>query len=228
MGGPDGDDWSCKETLEGHISTVWGISFDKEGSRFASCSDDRTVRVWAPVSKNKTLTADRAPAKPLGGITVAAHAFVSPLFRQGSILASTPIAAKPSSDGTFAPPPREARRRVPPADASCSWHCVAEISGHHPRPVYSVDWLPFDLATTTGASSASSTVLASACGDNHVRVFQADDVESLKRWSCVADVEAHDGDANAVAWCPQPLADGRGALLASVGDDAEVTLWRYS
>jgi len=33
--------------LEGHESTVWGISFNQDGSRLASCSDDKTVRVWA-------------------------------------------------------------------------------------------------------------------------------------------------------------------------------------
>ena len=31
---------------ESHESTVWGISFDQTGSRLASCSDDKTVKVW--------------------------------------------------------------------------------------------------------------------------------------------------------------------------------------
>ncbi|CAH3195425.1 unnamed protein product [Porites evermanni] len=29
----DDDDWSCFDTLEGHESTVWAISFDKTGDR---------------------------------------------------------------------------------------------------------------------------------------------------------------------------------------------------
>lgn len=39
-------DWTCIGTLTGHESTVWSISFDGTGERLASCSDDRTVRIW--------------------------------------------------------------------------------------------------------------------------------------------------------------------------------------
>ncbi|CAH3178063.1 unnamed protein product [Porites lobata] len=42
----DDDDWSCFDTLEGHESTVWAISFDKTGDRMVSCSDDKTLRIW--------------------------------------------------------------------------------------------------------------------------------------------------------------------------------------
>lgn len=40
------DDWECRATLQGHTSTVWGLSFDAAGQRLASCSDDRTVKIW--------------------------------------------------------------------------------------------------------------------------------------------------------------------------------------
>ncbi|XP_064031567.1 probable cytosolic iron-sulfur protein assembly protein CIAO1 [Pogoniulus pusillus] len=40
------DDWVCCATLEGHESTVWSVAFDGSGERLASCSDDRTVRIW--------------------------------------------------------------------------------------------------------------------------------------------------------------------------------------
>ena len=60
MWGPDGDDWCCKETLEGHGSTVWAMSFDAAGSHFVTCSDDKTLRVWAPSS---TLPADFRPVE---------------------------------------------------------------------------------------------------------------------------------------------------------------------
>jgi WD40 repeat protein len=61
-----GDEWVCAQTLErgaegggtsagaaggpaaqeGHASTVWGLAFEPSGGRLASCSDDRSVRVW--------------------------------------------------------------------------------------------------------------------------------------------------------------------------------------
>ncbi len=40
------DDWYCRQTLTGHDSTVWDISFDRSGSKLASASDDQSVRVW--------------------------------------------------------------------------------------------------------------------------------------------------------------------------------------
>ena len=31
----------------GHSSTVWDLAFDPAGSRMASVSDDRTLKVWS-------------------------------------------------------------------------------------------------------------------------------------------------------------------------------------
>lgn len=42
----DDDDWECQATLQGHTSTVWSLCFDAAGERMASCSDDRTVKIW--------------------------------------------------------------------------------------------------------------------------------------------------------------------------------------
>jgi len=216
--GPDGDDWCCKETLSGHESTVWSLSFDAVGSRFVTSSDDRTLRVWTPAAEAPRSDAASETASSFApqARSLAAAAYVSPLFR-GSGPLNSATAAAPAASRTDSAPPAAARR--PPADAACGWRCTAIIRDEHPRPVYSVDWLPF-------ATSKSSTSIASACGDNHVRIFQPRNEATLEDWSCIADIEAHGGDANCVAWCPKPLADG-GALLASAGDDAEVVLWRF-
>ena len=40
------DDWTCFCTLTSHDSTVWSMSFDKDGKRIASCGDDKTVKIW--------------------------------------------------------------------------------------------------------------------------------------------------------------------------------------
>lgn len=206
--GPDGDDWSCKETLQGHKSTVWHLSFDAAGARFATCSDDRSVKIWAPADQVPQ-KAEAATAKFAG---IGAAPFVAPLFRAATGLAKLGSSLTSSAVSDVGPP-------TPPADASCSWACVATIQGQHPRPVYACDWLRLDAIS-------GRTALATACGDNHVRVFEPEDQASLNAWRCAADVEAHDGDANAVAWCPRQPSTGVG-LLATGGDDGEVVLWRF-
>lgn len=42
----DDGDWSTIASLTGHESTVWAIDFDCTGNRLASCSDDRTLKIW--------------------------------------------------------------------------------------------------------------------------------------------------------------------------------------
>mmetsp|Transcript_58899 Transcript_58899/g.129002 ORF Transcript_58899/g.129002 Transcript_58899/m.129002 type:complete len:422 (+) Transcript_58899:16-1281(+) len=232
--GPDGDDWCCKETLEGHESTVWSLSFDSKGSHFVTCSDDRTLRIWAPTG---TLPADFSPAENAGSVqstqarnvkqsSLKRSAFelvkaisLRPLFRGDLVPATAPEAPAPvapmaNGGSQEAPKPRQTRRacRSAPEDACCSWSCVTVLRDFHPRPVYSADWSP------------RSDVLASACGDDRIRVFQAED-ESLLNWECVANELAHKGDVNCVAWGPQTQSGL--SLLASAGDDGAVVLWEF-
>jgi len=39
-------------TFSGHTQTVWGLAFQRRGNSFASCSEDRYVRIWSPSLKN--------------------------------------------------------------------------------------------------------------------------------------------------------------------------------
>src|SRR4051795_7317242 len=41
------DKWSaCLQTLEGHSSSVWSVTFSHDSAWLASASDDRTVKIW--------------------------------------------------------------------------------------------------------------------------------------------------------------------------------------
>ena len=40
------DDWICKQTLEGHSSTVWKAAFSADGKYLATTSADCTIALW--------------------------------------------------------------------------------------------------------------------------------------------------------------------------------------
>eukprot|EP00096_Caligus_rogercresseyi_P009019 TRINITY_DN2987_c0_g1_i1.p1 TRINITY_DN2987_c0_g1~~TRINITY_DN2987_c0_g1_i1.p1 ORF type:complete len:350 (+),score=58.56 TRINITY_DN2987_c0_g1_i1:43-1092(+) len=42
----DGFDWTVVTTLSSHSSTVWSVAFNGKGSRLASVSEDKTLKVW--------------------------------------------------------------------------------------------------------------------------------------------------------------------------------------
>ncbi|TNN86423.1 putative cytosolic iron-sulfur protein assembly protein ciao1 [Liparis tanakae] len=92
------------------------------------------------------------------------------------------------------------------------WKCVCTLSGYHARTVYDVSW-----CRLTGA-------LATACGDDSVRVFKEDETADPEQpvFSLSAQVKAHTQDVNCVAWNPKEA-----GLLAACSDDGEITIWRF-
>ncbi|KAK4749928.1 hypothetical protein SAY87_027377 [Trapa incisa] len=55
------DDWHCVQTINeannGHSSTVWSLSFNADGNRMVTCSDDLTIKIWGTDPK-KLLSGD--------------------------------------------------------------------------------------------------------------------------------------------------------------------------
>uniref|UniRef100_A0A146LGL8 Probable cytosolic iron-sulfur protein assembly protein Ciao1 n=1 Tax=Lygus hesperus TaxID=30085 RepID=A0A146LGL8_LYGHE len=61
---PNDGEWSNVATLKSHNTTVWSISFDKTGTRLASCADDGTVKIWRqylPGNPEGVATVDNDP-----------------------------------------------------------------------------------------------------------------------------------------------------------------------
>ncbi|KJP86624.1 hypothetical protein AK88_03728 [Plasmodium fragile] len=45
------NEWSCIQTLNEHTSVVWCVAFNFDGSEFATCSDDKSIRIWKSEKK---------------------------------------------------------------------------------------------------------------------------------------------------------------------------------
>ena len=48
LAGADAVEISLQATLEGHTDRVWCVAWEPQGRSLATCSSDKTVRLWAP------------------------------------------------------------------------------------------------------------------------------------------------------------------------------------
>eukprot|EP00434_Breviolum_minutum_P029046 symbB.v1.2.025694.t1/scaffold2510.1/size77360/3 len=217
-----------EEALDSQLQ-VTEVSFSAAiGSHFVTCSDDRTLRVWAPtdtlptdfscVENLGTAQPPKVPGTAKDSKKLSAFALVKaislrPLFRGDLVPTKEPEIPAPMTNGSQeAPKSTRQASRSTPSDACCSWSCVSILKDFHPRPVYSAAWSPF------------GDVILTACGDDRIRVFRPKD-ESLLHWECIASDLAHKGDVNCVAWGPRTSSSQN--LLASAGDDGAVVLWEF-
>ncbi|KEP66046.1 UNVERIFIED_CONTAM: WD domain, G-beta repeat-containing protein [Hammondia hammondi] len=106
---------------------------------------------------------------------------------------------------------------------------AALLSDIHTRPVYFVDW------------HATLDIVVTACGDNALRFFSAEeDEEGARSWGLLlSKPDAHYSDINCAVWNPVTPACSRrsevllgkanahktAALLASVDDDGKMAIW---
>ena len=178
--------------------------FDFYGSKLATCSSDRTIRVF-DVQKGEAVGAGETLVGHEGPVWQVAWAH--PSF--GTILASA------SYDGKVFIWKNE------PANGSYGSGGWARIKDHalHTASVNAIAWAPHELGAT----------LACASSDGRVSVLTFNEDGS---WS-VDLVAAHPGGCHAVSWMPVSTATTEPGApmmcrLATAGCDAVVKIWEFS
>lgn len=226
LAGADAVEISLQATLEGHTDRVWCVAWEPQGRSLATCSSDKTVRLWAPSRAAGGAWVTVAELEGVHNRTVRSVAW-SPCGASVSRLNLTdmplparrraPNAPSPASPSPIPLPapafPRPPGRLLATAsfDASTAvwaqqggeWECVAVVEGHE-NEVKSCAWSP------------SGQLLATCGRDKSVWIWE---LQPGHDFECVAVLNGHAQDVKQVVW--HPTED----VLVSVSYDDTVKVW---
>jgi WD40 repeat protein len=206
--------WALQSTLTGHTSPVWGMAWSPDGSRFASGSDDGTIRVWdAATGAEQTALAGHAGEvysvawSPDGSLLASGSADTT--VRVWDVATGAVVATLEGHTGAVRSvvwSPDGSRLASGSADgavrtwSAATWAAENTLSGHTSE-INSVAWSP------------DGSQLASGADDMTVRVWDA------ATGAALATFEGHTDRIWSVAWSPD------GARLASGSEDGSVRIW---
>ncbi|ORX55168.1 WD40 repeat-like protein [Hesseltinella vesiculosa] len=218
-------------TLEGHQDRVWQASWHPTKTVLATCSGDKTVRLWAPISQNDFSTwqcidtLEGAHKRTVRSVAWSPH---------GNELATA------SFDATTGIWENDARDN--------SWECVATLEGHE-NEIKSVAWSSTGalLATCSRDKSVwiwevetdndfeclsvlqehsqdvkmvawhpTQETLASASYDDTIKIWKEDEDD----WFCVDTLQGHTSTVWSIDF------NAKGDELVSGSDDKTIRVWK--
>lgn len=94
-----------------------------------------------------------------------------------------------------------------------TWVCVCTLGGYHKRTIYDVSW------------NKITGLIATACGDNHIRIFKelmAMNELERNRFEQVFAIKVSIADVNCLAWHPV-----HEDILVSTSDDGNLRIWEW-
>lgn len=199
------DEFECSAVLNAHIQDVKKVIWHPTKDVLASASYDNTIKLYRE---------DQSDNDWINTATLAGHTSTvwSLAFdKDGDRLASASDDRTVKIWQAYEPGNAEGVQTV---DNEATWKNVCTLSGYHSRSIYDVAW-----CKKTG-------LLATACGDDIIRVFRETDgsVKNEPTFELDATIhEAHEQDVNSVSW--NPVSPG---LLISTSDDGTSKIWKYS
>ena len=203
---------TLEATLEGHTDRAWCVAWEPQGRFLATCSSDRTARLWAPSRAAGGAWVTVAELEGVHNRTVRSVAW-SPCGTSARRADPRETYLFPFSPSRSLRVPAALRRffreerpfvfrkTKRPNDAFRVSRFARARAGdadfHNHKKLYAGRML------ATASFDASTAVWAERGGD----------------WECVAVVEGHENEVKSCAWSPS------GALLATCGRDKTVWIW---
>ncbi|ORX70814.1 putative cytosolic iron-sulfur protein assembly protein Ciao1 [Linderina pennispora] len=191
--------------LAGHDDRVWQVSWDKTGTRLATCSGDKSARVWAPVAGSSFFDAPGTAIAPSTGDSARTSASWQCLDTIDNAHKRTvrSVCFEPGSQTTLATASFDGTTAIW-AQEDGSYECVATLEGHE-NEAKSVAWSP------------GGQLLATCGRDKSVWIWEA---TGEGDFDCISVLMEHTQDVKAVVWHPSQ------ELLVSFSYDDSIRVWQ--
>ncbi|KAJ8306843.1 hypothetical protein KUTeg_014927 [Tegillarca granosa] len=206
----------CKQTLTGHQDIVWCVAWNPTGTLLASCSGDKTIRIWGQEGDQwvcKSILTDGHSRT----IRSVAWSPCGNYLASASFDATTGIWSRKEGEFECIATLEGHENEVKAVSwasggsllATCSltededYECASVISSHT-QDVKHVTWHP------------EREILASCSYDDTIKLFK----EETDDWTCFATLESHQSTVWKICF------DQSGSRLASCSDDKTVKIWQ--
>lgn len=241
------------QTLEGHSDRCWSLAWSPDGSTLASCSGDKTVRIWSPAgAATSSLNSWKCSAVLEDGHTRTIRSLAwSPC---GKFLATASFDATTAIWQHHTHPLNTAQEGS--EQGRPRWEQVASLEGHEnevkcvtfspdgslvatcgrDRTVWIWESIPGNeyecVDVKTGHSQdvksiafhPSREVLASASYDDTIKVWACE--PGGDEWTCAQTIGSSAGGHSSTVWSLSFQPSGH--HMASVGDDSTLKVWKCS
>uniref|UniRef100_A0A182PFJ5 Probable cytosolic iron-sulfur protein assembly protein Ciao1 n=1 Tax=Anopheles epiroticus TaxID=199890 RepID=A0A182PFJ5_9DIPT len=220
------------QTLTGHKGRVWSAAWHPTGKMFASCGEDKTIRVWTEADTDRWVTQTVLTDGHTRTIRDVAWSYCGHYLASASFDTTVAVWNKKSGEfecnATLEGHDNEVKSvtwsRSGSLLATCSrdksvciweihhapvqedeYECVAVLNGHT-QDVKKVCWQPRE------------DVLASASYDNTIRMYRQDVADG--EWEMLEPLESHTSTVWSIGF------DATGKRLASCSEDKTVKVWQ--